>query len=94
MPIVTTAERTTTGPPTMSTTTKPMTGLQDDQNTGAISTLTGKNSSKTPAFQNSDYFIYFYSILLASSFIEQWNNRQGATTALSQLQWSQSLKDM
>ena len=40
---MTTAERTTTGPPTMSKTTS----SQNDQKTG--------NSSKTPAFQNSDY---------------------------------------
>ena len=45
------------------------------------------------------YLIYFYFILLVSPVNEQWiiNKNligRGATTAVSQLQWSQSLKDM
>ena len=38
----------------MPTKKKPMTSPQNEQKTGAISTSTAKNSSKTPEFQNSD----------------------------------------
>ena len=43
--------------------------------------------------------ILFYFILLASPVTEQWITNKcligrGATTAVNQLQWSQSLKDM